>query len=178
MTHRNKTPRASFYRVRAEGHNVPVFNPGAGPDQNPRAVARFMKFESKPQQAVAVVDLTQAYEASAQRVVRTFTLQDRKALVVTDDLSAREPSELWWFLHTEAAVALSNEGRTATLTRGGKTFTVQLQSPAGAAFEVMDCKPLPSSPNPQPQADNRGRRKLAIHLKDVGNTRIQVSMAP
>jgi hypothetical protein len=178
MTHRNKTPRTAYYRVRAEGHNVPVLNPGKGPDQNPKAVAKVVKFESTPAEAVAVVDLSQAYESAANRVVRTFTLEDRKRLVVTDELSTRQPAELWWFLHTEAAIALSNQDRTATLSRAGKTFTVQLQEPAGAAFEVMDCKPLPSSPSPQLQADNTGRRKLALHLHDVESTRIRVSMAP
>jgi hypothetical protein len=178
MTHRNKIPRPDFYRVRAEGHNVPVLNPGKGPDQNPRAVAKIVKFDSTPQQAQAVVDLSQAYDANASRVVRTFTLQDRKRLVVADELSARQPTELWWFLHTEARVALSDQGRTATLSRDGKTFTVQLQEPAGAAFEVMDCKPLPTSPNPHPQADNHGRRKLAVHLNNVENTHIRVSMTP
>ena len=178
MTHRNKTPRQNYYRVRAEGHNVPVLNPGKGPDQNPKAVAKFVKFDSTPQQAEAVVDLSQAYATDAKRVLRTFTLPDRKRLVVTDELSARQPAELWWFLHTEADVALSDQGRTATLSRNGKTFTVRLQEPADAAFEVMDCQPLPSSPNPQPQADNRGRRKLALHLRNVGDTRIQVSLGP
>jgi hypothetical protein len=178
MTHRNKIPRPDFYRVRAEGHNVPVLNPGKGPDQNPRAVAKIVKFDSTTQQAEAVVDLSQAYDAAAGRVVRTFTLQDRKRLVVTDELSARQPAELWWFLHTEARVALSDQGHTATLTRDGKTFTVQLQEPAAAAFEVMDCKPLPTSPNPHPQADNRGRRKLAVHLTNVETTRLRVTMAP
>jgi hypothetical protein len=178
MTHRNKIPRPDFYRVRAEGHNVPVLNPGKGPDQNPRAVAKIVKFDSAPQQAEVVVDLSQAYDANANRAVRTFTLQDRKRLVVTDELSARQPAELWWFLHTEARVALSGQGRTAKLSHGGKTFTLQLQEPVGAAFEVMDCKPLPTSPNPRPQADNGGRRKLALHLKDVETTRIRVSMEP
>jgi hypothetical protein len=178
MTHRNKTPRASYYRVRAEGHNMPVLDPDKGPDQNPKAVARFVKFESTPGQAVAVVDLSQAYQAHADRVIRTFALPDRKSLVITDELNARQAAELWWFLHTEARVALSDQGRTATLNRNGKTFTVQLQEPTGAMFEVMDCKPLPTSPNPQPQADNRGRRKLALHLQGVKATRIQVVMTP
>jgi len=43
---------------------------------------------------------------------------------------------------------------------------------------VMDCQPLASSPNPQPQADNSGRRKLAVHLRNTQTTRIQVSMEP
>ena len=42
----------------------------------------------------------------------------------------------------------------------------------------MDRRPLPSSPNPEPQADNRGRRKLALHLTDVQATRIQGSLQP
>ncbi|MBM3882179.1 MAG: hypothetical protein FJ387_21075 [Verrucomicrobia bacterium] len=167
-----------FYRVRAEGHNVPVLNPGKGPDQNPRAVAKIVTFESAAQQAVAVVDLSQAYQAAANRLIRTLTLEDRKRLVVTDEVGARQPAELWWFLHTEARVTLSHQNRTATLSRDGKSFTVQLQEPAGAAFEVMDCKPLPTSPNPQPQTSNAGRRKLAVHLRNVENSRVQVMMAP
>ncbi len=178
LTHRHKNPRHAYYRVRAEGHNVPVFNPDQGPDQNPKAVAKIVKFESTPQQALAVVDLTQAYQPHADRAVRTFTLADRKRLIVTDELQAREPAELWWFLHTEAKVTLNDGGRTAVLSQHGKTFTVQLQEPADAQFQVLDCRPLPSSPNPEPQADNRGRRKLALHLTGVQATRIQVALEP
>lgn len=178
MTHRNKTPRHAYYRVRAEGHNLPVFNPDQGPDQNPKAVAKIVKFESSPQQALAVVDLTQAYNAHADRAIRTFTLADRKRLIVMDELQARQPAELWWFLHTEAKVKLDDGGRTAVLSQHEKTFTVRLQEPADAAFQVMDCRPLPSSPNPESQADNRGRRKLALHLTGVQATRIRVSLQP
>ena len=64
------------------------------------------------------------------------------------------------------------------LSQRGKTFTVRLEEPTGAAFQVLDCRPLPSSPNPEPQADNRGRRKLALHLTGVQATRIQVSLQP
>ncbi|HUT94651.1 MAG TPA: hypothetical protein VMY37_34665, partial [Thermoguttaceae bacterium] len=141
-----------------------------------RAVAKIVKFESTPQQAVAVVDLTQAYQPHVDLAVRTFTLEDRKRLVVTDELHARQPAELWWFLHTEAKVSLGDHGRTASLSQHGKTFTVRLQEPVDAEFEVMDCRPLPTSPNPEPQADNRNRRKLALHLDDVRDVRIRVSL--
>ena len=176
MAHRHRNPRYAYYRVRAEGHNVPVFNPDQGPDQNPKAVAKIVKFESTPQQAEAVVDLTRAYQPHVDRALRTFTLEDRKRLVLTDELHARQPAELWWFLHTEAKVSLGDHGRTATLTQHGKTFTVRLQEPADAEFEVMDCRPLATSPNPEPQADNRNRRKLALHLANVGDVRIRVSL--
>jgi len=178
MAHRHKNPRDAYYRVRAEGHNVPVLNPDKGPDQNRKAVAKIVRFESTPQQAVAVVDLGQAYQPHADRAVRTFTLEQRKRLVVTDELHAPQPAELWWFLHTEAKVSLGDKGRAATLTQHGKTFTVRLEEPADAALEIMECRPLPSSPNPEPQADNRGRRKLAVHLPGVQATRIRVSLEP
>jgi hypothetical protein len=178
MSHRHKNPRDSYYRVRAEGHNVPVLNPDKGPDQNPKAVAKIVRFDSAPRQVVAVVDLTSAYQPHADHAIRTFTLQDRKRLVVSDELRARQPADLWWFLHTEAQIQLSDQGRTATLSQHGKTFTVRLEEPEAAAFTVMDCQPLPSSPNPEPQASNRGRRKLALHWPDVQSTRIQVSLEP
>ncbi len=178
LTHRNKNPRHAYYRVRAEGHNVPVLNPGKGPDQNPKAVAKFVRFESTPDNAVAVVDLTQAYQPNVSRAQRTFALADRKRVILTDEVVANRPAELWWFLHTEAQVKLGAQGRSATLSQHGKTFTVFLDAPAGAAFTVMDCAPLPSSPNPQPQASNKGRRKLAVHLSDVQSTRIQVTLSP
>lgn len=176
QTHKHKNPRHAYYRVRAEGHNVPVLNPGQGPDQNPKAVATFTRFESTPQQAVAVVDLGQAYQPNATRVLRTFTLQERKRLRVTDEIDAAKPSELWWFLHTEAQVTLSDGNRTATLTQKGKRFTVRLEEPKDGAFTVMACEPLPTSPNPEKQASNSKRRKLALHLKDVRATRVQVAL--
>jgi hypothetical protein len=178
MSHKHGNPRHAYYRVRAEGHNVPAIDPDQGPDQNPRAVAKIVTFESAPQKAVAVVDLGQAYQSHADRALRTFALEDRKRLVLTDDWHAVKPSELWWFLHTEANIALADGGRTATLSRNGKTFRVRLQEPAGAAFEVMECRPLPSSPSPKPQESNKGRRKLALHLKGVQDIRIRAVFEP
>jgi len=178
MTHRHKNPRHSYYRVRAEGHNLPVLNPDKGPDQNPKAVAKFVKFDSTPNQATAVVDLSEAYRPNASRAVRTFTMPERKRLVVTDELQAVKPSELWWFLHTEAKVSLSDNKRTATLSRKGKTFLVRLDEPSNAAFDVMECNPLPTSPNPEKQASNRGRSKLVVHLNNVQSVRIRAVLEP
>jgi hypothetical protein len=101
-------------------------------------VAKNVNFESTPQQIVATVDLTEACQPHVERAVRTFTLEDRKRLVVTDELHSRQP--------------------------------------AGIGFQVMDCRPLPTSPNPEPQADNRNRRKLALHLTEAQDVRIQVTL--
>jgi len=178
MTHKHKNPRHAYYRVRAEGHNVPVLNPSQEPDQNPKAIAKITRFVSEQKQALATVDLTEAYQPHASRVLRTLTLPERKRLLVTDEISATKPSELWWFLHTEAKVALNDDKRMATLSQNGKSFIVRLEEPKEGTFSVMECKPLPSSPNPEKQASNGKRQKLAVHLNGVQTTRIQVSMEP
>ena len=40
-------PRWNYYRLRAEGHNIIVLNPGLQPDQNPLASAKITKFSTK-----------------------------------------------------------------------------------------------------------------------------------
>jgi len=178
MAHQHKNPRHAYYRVRAEGHNVPVLNPSKEPDQNPKAIAKITRFVSEQKQALATVDLSEAYQPHASRVLRTFTLPERKRLLVTDEISATKPSELWWFLHTEAKIKLTDDKRMATLSQNGKSFIVRLEEPKEGTFSMMECKPLPSSPNPEKQASNGKRQKLAVHLGGVQTTRVQVSMEP
>jgi hypothetical protein len=79
-------------------------------------------------------------------------------------------------MHTEAAV-LSAEGKAATLGQNGKQLTVQILTPEGAVFRVMDAAPLPTSPAPS-QADNTGRRKLAIRLNGVTHLKLSVKLMP
>jgi hypothetical protein len=51
----------------------------------------------------------------------------------------------------------------------------EISAPAGAVFEVRDAAPLPTSPNPKPQADNKGRRKLSIRLTGVRAVELAVN---
>ncbi len=62
--------RWNYYRLRAEGHNTLVINPGEGPDQDPAAKARIIRFESRPERAFAIADLTPAYAKNARKVWR------------------------------------------------------------------------------------------------------------
>ena len=66
--HVNHTPREDFYRVRAEGHNTLVIDPDKGPGQSADGEAAFTTFVSKPEVAIAELDMTHAYQESAQRV--------------------------------------------------------------------------------------------------------------
>jgi len=47
-------------------------------------------------------------------------LLERRDVLVQDEVKVEKPAELWWFLHTPAAIKVSEDGRTATLTHAGK----------------------------------------------------------
>ena len=166
--------RYTYYRLRAEGHNTLVLNPGQGPDQDPGATARISRFESRPERAVAVADLTPAYAKHAESVQRGIALLRQGAVLVQDEVQASRPVDFWWFMHTPATVALADDGRTATLKQGQATLTARLLGPADARFEVRPAEPLPSSPHPQRQARNDKVRKLAIHLPETRQLRLGV----
>ncbi|MCC7493880.1 MAG: discoidin domain-containing protein [Fimbriimonadaceae bacterium] len=175
--HVHHLPSWHFYRIRAEGHNTLVFNPAEADSQNPRGDSKVQRFESAPHEALAVVDLTDAYRAHARQVTRGFRLFDqRRALQVQDEITAARPSEVWWFSHsdTNTKTTLAADGREAVLERNGKVCQALLLSPAGAQFEVLPAAPLPSSPNPSIQNQNKNMTKLAIHLRDVSSTTISV----
>ena len=175
--------RWNFYRCRAEGHNTLLLNPGKQPDQDPRAVAPIASFVSKSGRSFAIADLTAAYAQSARSVRRGIALIGRQ-VVVQDEVHAKQSAELWWFLHTKAAVLCN--GPTATLTLDGRKLTARILSPAGASFRVMPPAPLPTSPRlerqqvngPGSHGDSAGVRKLAIELHKVTDLTLTVLLTP
>jgi hypothetical protein len=178
--------RWNYYRTRAEGHNTLVLNPSQGPDQDLNAAAKITRFLSEPAKAFAIADLTPAYHkpsnGSLEKLERGVALLNRTTIVVQDEVTEKQPFELWWFMHTKASVRLGENGSTAMLERGPSAPRPRLwcaiASPSDARFSLMDAKPLPSSPNPPGQADNSPVRKLAVHLSGVTSTRLTVVMAP
>ncbi len=165
--------RWTYYRLRAEGHNTLVFNPGERPDQNPDASTTITSFASASNLCVAVADLSAAYGIG--RVRRTVALRDRDSVLIQDEIQSSKSADLWWFMHTPAEIVLSDDGKTATLRQGKEILVARVHSPDSAGFVVMDAKPLPTSPQPARQADNAGIRKLAIHLPDTKEVRIAVT---
>lgn len=170
--------RWTYYRLRAEGHNTLVINPDQDPDQDPAAKARIIHFESRPERAFAIADLTDAYRTNARKVWRGIALLDRNKLLVQDEINADKPVELWWFMHTRASARIGSDGRTANLRLDGARLQAEILSPAGAKFQVLDAKPLPDSPHPEGQAQNERVRKLAIHLTGLSDGRLAVLLVP
>jgi hypothetical protein len=170
--------RWNYYRLRAEGQNALVINPGNGPDQDPTAATRIVRFESTPNRSFAVADLTPAYAKNARRVWRGIALLDRDKVLVQDEIQADKPVEVWWFMHTPAGVSVESDGRVARLKQVGAELHAEILSPLGARFEMMDAEPLPSSPHPAGQARNERVKKLVVHLTGISDSRLAVLLVP
>jgi len=170
--------RWDYYRVRAEGHNTLVINPGSTPDQDPGASARITRFHSSPDLACAIADLTPAYARQAQKVWRGLALVNRRQLLLQDEIETRQPSEVWWFLHTKAAVHLAADRKSAILEQNSQKWQVRLLQPGNAAFELRKTRPLPLSPHPLIQGDNPLVQKLAVNLRQVKDLRLVVWLTP
>jgi hypothetical protein len=170
--------RWNYYRLRAEGHNTLVINPGNGPDQDPGAFARIVRFESHADRSFAIANLTRAYARDANQVERGVALLDRHQTLVQDEIRAGKANDVWWFMHTPAEIQFTGDGTTATLSQGSARLEARILSPAQARFTVADAEPLPTSPHPDKQAKNKGVRKLVIHLSGVTDVRVAVLFVP
>jgi hypothetical protein len=145
-------------------------------------MSKIVSYASKPQEAFAIADMLPAYARTADAAKRGVKLVDRKRLIVQDELKTKAPADVWWFMHTKASIQLAEDGKSAMLTQNGKrlwvTMTMPKESPVRAAFQVMEAKPLPESPNPKGQTDNSGIRKLAIKLEGASDVRLAVELVP
>ena len=170
--------RWTYYRLRAEGHNTFVVNPGQEPDQAPKAECPLTLCADRGNASVAVGDLGAAYPAlaSAKRGVR---LANDGSLRIQDELdSAGKEASVLWFMHTPAKIEIASGGRSATLSRDGKILRAELVSPLDGRFESMEAAPLPSSPNPAGQKANQGITKLTVRSTCKYNQTIVVDLIP
>ncbi|CAG7627460.1 Ig-like domain-containing protein [Paenibacillus allorhizosphaerae] len=170
--------RWQYYRTRAEGHNTLVINPGKEADQSLEAKAAIVKFDSNAYGAMAIGDLTSAYKQDAISAKRGMMMFDsRRQLLIQDELRLRKPSEVWWFMHTQAQIDVLPDGKSAILSQAGKRVMVQLLGETGASFSVMNAEPLPTSPGPKQGVNNR-YKKLTIHLSGVETAVLSVRFVP
>ena len=170
-----------YYTARTEGQNCIVLNPDEGPGQNINAVARIEKCESKPGEAYAIVDLTEAYIDNVDSYVRGIKLFDnREKILVQDDIKAKDIiKEGYWFMHTDAEVDISDDGKSVMLFKNGKRFYAKIvRGHENASFSYVEAKPLPQSPNPEIQHSVDYGHKLMIDLSGNKDFTLAVLLVP
>jgi autotransporter-associated beta strand protein len=173
--------RWTYYRMRAEGQNTLVINPGSDGGQVLRARPPVVLFAPEPnlERGAVVMDLTSAY-AGATRVQRGLLLSHRRRhVLIQDEIHYAAPAEVWWFLHfgTDKTAEVGSDGTSVTLSRGSDRLWLKILS-GGGTFQVRAAAPLPSSPNPAGQNTNTTIRKLAIRLDGVTRATLAVYAVP
>lgn len=163
--------RWTYYRLNNFSHNT--LTP-AETLQESKAVAPITAFNSAPNRAFAVVDLTPAYPRSARSLRRGLAMLDRARVLVQDEVvGATAGTVLHWRMTTPAKVGLT-DGRHAVLTLGGKTLHATILEPAGAVFVVA-----PATPPTKAEKQNAGSSVLSAQVTSTGGAeRIAVLLTP
>jgi hypothetical protein len=156
--------RFTYYRLRTEAHNTLTLN---NENQPQPAKAPIIAYDSKPDRAFAVADLSNAYPdaTSAQRGV---AMLNRNSVLIQDEFAGEKELPVIWSMLTQAEVKLSDDGATATLKRGDATIEAHLLERKGAKFQTMQPKVDP------PQAPLKGVTKLFIKPDPAKQLRIAV----
>lgn len=163
--------RWTYYRLRAEGHNTLALLGAADADQDPKASCALLLCRQTPSGGLAVAELTAALPGLAE-ARRGFHLRPDRSLRIQDELrGGKTAATLLWSLHTQAAITVAPDGRSATLAlpaarrgRDKPTLRVELRGDALARLEAHPAAPLPpASPVPGERA-NTAHRKLAVRL--------------
>lgn len=170
------SPRWTYFRT--NNHSKSTIVP-AGLVQAEQAIAPVYAFVSTPAEAYAVADLSAAYPSAAQKVLRGVFLENRSNVLVQDDLTQVAPNtKLTWQMLTQAAISISADGHTATLTQKKATLRVQILSPANAIFSVASAAPPTAVELPNtgyaflvatvPAAAKPGNVRVAVLLSPIG----------
>lgn len=172
--------RWHFYRLRAEGKNCLVFNPSNRPDQDEKGTAMLVRNKSTAEEAFYIFDLSEVYNRDVSRYERGVKL-DRKHKIITiqDEFISRQKSSVWWSMHTQAEIRISEDGKTAILIQNTKQLKVKLKGAGDARFCVMPATYLPGVELPLTRnSENSGFRKLCIHLENADKAAFKVEMMP
>ncbi len=150
--------RWTYYRLRTESHNTVLID-----NQNQDARGRAPVIESDfsdPLQPYVAIDLKGAYPKLLAAHTRRVWLEQGKRVVFVDSLQAASaPVDALWGMVTDAEVQLrANE---AILTKGGRSVTATVYTPAGSVFDIVSTQPRSAAEN-----QNRGTRKLVVRIPD------------
>ncbi len=156
--------RWNYYRMRTVSHNVPVLD---GQDQDVFAKTKFQAVDTEADQPWAILDLTDAYDPKASKVLRGVKVLPGRRVLIQDEFELSGQAELTWGLTTEAKIDL--QGRDAVLTIGGRKLTARILAPAEAEWAVR------SAEQKEPDAANKGFRRLHI-TRQVRRGRLRVAV--
>ncbi len=166
-------PRWAYLRVNNRAHNTVT------PDdalQRHDALAPLTAFQSTPQRAFAVADLTAIYPG-VHSLRRGVALLDRARVLVQDEFQpAASATPLCWRMLTGAQATLAADARSVTLMQNDRTLRLELLAPATGRFQLKPVTPASAKEDP-----NQGVAALTVEVTPTSATtltRIAVLLTP
>ncbi len=156
-------------RRRAVGQNTIVVNPAAepAPDQEPHANAKIVEMKGREDRIYAVVDMTSTSKDILRGKRGVMLTDNRKTVVVQDELVLVAPGEILWTVYTPAEVEILNGGKVAKLTIGDKVLKCQIGGFGKAKFaaeKVENC----DLTRLYIKAEVKERLRLSVAAKVIG----------
>ncbi|MBQ9456849.1 MAG: heparinase II/III family protein [Thermoguttaceae bacterium] len=143
--------RWTYYRLNTHGHNTLLID---GQNQNSKAMVKITDFQSTPEKGSATADLSEAYKDQLVSATRTVVLDRSRMTVSIKDVFGKRVNDsvqtISWQMHTQAAIELADNGKTAILTKEGKTLRAQIASSTNpdVQFQVAQTTQTPDeNPN-------------------------------
>ncbi len=132
-----------YYRNKGEGHNTVIAGLGTARYDMPKAAkAPIIKHSFGETLSYGIMNLTESnpnYEC-AVRGVQLDKVQNQ--VIVQDNFKANSPMEFLWSMHTTADIELSEDGKSAILTKNNKRIWASIISDGDENFQVLDAKPM------------------------------------
>ncbi|MBO5370498.1 MAG: heparinase II/III family protein [Clostridia bacterium] len=174
-----ESARWSYFTMRAESHNCLVINPDQYGEYDPNAKAKFTRFETGDDSAIAVLDMTDVHAGKATDAKRGYFFTDnRQSLVVRDEVKLSGESEVYFFLITDHNVTIDGNKAIFTDKDGsGSTLTAEFVCDTEFTLTAGEAKPLATSPDPDsnPSLDGATRVSLRANVSDSINITVKLT---
>ncbi len=169
------------YLKRTETHNAVSINPSADNKGQEMGVPVYAtRFESKPEGALVVYDLSDAYGTRVKEYKRGFKLTDnRTVLEVRDEISLQEKSDIHYNLITRADVTIDKDGMGVTLRQNGKECKIAFYSNASDfKIAIGDLTPVGNFESPEQEKFAEGVRRIRLLAEAEGDVVFSARITP
>jgi len=177
-----------YYRNKGESKNQVIANYGSVPgDVASAGKAEVVKQLYTDTGAYAIMNLTSnnpVYECALRGIMLNRVTGE---IIVEDNYQAKENSDFWWFIGTDAGIEISEDGKSAILTKNNQRIWASIISEGNETFEVLPSKPLSElypetyghavTPPIQTAVEDIYKR-LAIHNPSTDKFNVSVAFSP
>ena len=170
--------RWNIFRLRPDGHNTLLINPNKNDCGYELEKTASLTTDVSDTEAMAVVDMTELVSKKANSEKRAMLLTDnRLSLVIRDEVSLKESSDLYWIMYTEQNVKIENN--SAVLSSGDKKVKLDFASSADGKLYTESASPWKLAPEISGQNSNDSYKRIVFKISGAnGDVNITAKFTP